>query len=406
VATVRPRILCVDDERNVLDGLTRSLRSLYDVETAVGGTLGLEALEMKGSFAVVISDLRMPQMDGVQFLKQARRMAPDTVRFLLTGQGDMEAAINAVNDGNIFRFLTKPCPTESLVRALAAGTEQHRLITAERVLLEQALRGSIEVLTEILSLANPAAFGRATRVKQMIVKLMDHFGISERWPVEVAAMLSQVGYVTLPAKTQEKVYQAEQLTKDEERMLERIPQVLEQLLARIPRLETVREILRLHMRPFNSDGEGRDGVIGEAIPWGARALKLALDFDALETEREDHPFDTLRGRNGFYDPKLLGAFATLQGSAKSEIAIHELRLRQIEVGMVFGEDVRSAKGLLLIARGQQVTPGLQERVRNFSAELGIREPIRMMMKPEKEDAHTSVATEAPGKQQAHPDAHA
>jgi response regulator RpfG family c-di-GMP phosphodiesterase len=386
----RPRILCVDDEKNVLEGLTRTLRSLYDVETAIGGPQGIEVLKAKGPFVIVMSDLRMPQINGVQFLKQARQIAPDSVRVLLTGQGDMESAIGAVNDGNIFRFLTKPCPTEILVGALSASTEQYRLITSERVLLEQTLRGSIEVLTEILALANPAAFGRATRVKQMILKLMDHFEVGERWPVEVATMLSQVGYVTLPAKTQEKIYKGEPLTSDEQRMLERIPQVLEQLLARIPRLDAVRDILRFHMRAYNSDGKSRDHISGASIPWGARALKLALDFDTLESEHEDHPFDTLRSRNGCYDPILLEAFAKLQGSGKQEILIHELKLRQIEVGMVFGEDVRSSRGLLLIARGQQVTPGLQERVRNFSAELGVREPVRMVVKPGKLEAEPEI----------------
>ncbi|HTZ72589.1 MAG TPA: HD domain-containing phosphohydrolase [Candidatus Aquilonibacter sp.] len=392
----RPRILCIDDEKNVLEGLTRTLRSLYDVETAIGGMQGIEALKTKGPFVIVMSDLRMPQMNGVQFLRQARQIAPDSVRVLLTGQGDMEAAIGAVNDGNIFRFLTKPCPTEILVGALAASAEQYRLVTSERVLLEQTLRGSIEALTEILALANPTAFGRATRVKQMIVKMMDHFEVSERWPVEVATMLSQVGYVTLPAKTQEKVYKGESLGEEEQRMLERIPHVLEQLLARIPRLDAVREILRFHMRPYNSDGKSRDHISGISIPWGARALKLALDFDVLESEHESHPFDTLRSRNGCYDPILLEAFAKLQGGGKQEILIHELKLRQIEVGMVFGEDVRSSKGLLLIARGQQVTPGLKERVRNFSAELGIREPIRMIVKPGKLEAEPETAEVAKG----------
>ena len=393
MSTEQPRILCVDDEKNVLEGLNRTFRSLYHVEMAVGGTQGIEALKAKGPFAVVISDLRMPQMTGLQFLKEARRLSPDTVRILLTGQGDMSAAIGAVNDGNIFRFLTKPCPTDTLVQALAASAEQYRLLTSERVLLEQTLRGSIEVLTEILSLANPTAFGRATRVKQIVIRLMDHFEITERWAIEVATMLSQVGYVTLPARTQEKVYKAEPLTEEEERMIERIPQVLEQLLGRIPRLEAVREILRFHTRRFNNDGKTRDGVSGEKIPWGARALKLALDFDALESEREDHPFDTLRSRNGYYDPKLLEALAKLLGSDKSGVVMRELKLREIDVGMAFGEDVRSSKGLLLIARGQQVTAGLQERVRNFSAELGVREPIRMILRPQNAEEQPTAEAE-------------
>lgn len=373
----RPRILCVDDEKNILDALSRTLRALYSVETAVSGPQGIEALETKGPFVVVVSDLRMPVMSGVEFLSHTRRIAPDTVRVLLTGHGDLEAAIAAVNDGYIFRFLTKPCPTEVLAKSLAACVEQHRLVTSERVLLEQTLRGSIQALTDILSLADPAAFGRATRVRHSVTRLMEHFGIRETWPVEVAAMLSQIGHVTLPLNTQEKIYRGAPLSDGERQMLDRMPKVIEQILANIPRLETVREILRRHFWKF--DGAS---VAGDIVSWGARALKIAVDHDIVESQpgANKHPFDILRSREGWYDPAILEALAELHGSRRQEVVVQELRLCELAVGMVFDEDVMSAKGLLLIARGQEVTPGLLERVRNFSSELGIREPIRMVLR--------------------------
>lgn len=127
----RPRLLCVDDEPNVLEGLARTLRSLFIVETAVGGGRGLDVLQEQGPFTIVMSDLRMPRMTGIEFLAKAREVAPHTVRVLLTGQADMEAAISAVNEGNIFRFLTKPCPTGMLVKSLMACAEQYHLLTAE-----------------------------------------------------------------------------------------------------------------------------------------------------------------------------------------------------------------------------------------------------------------------------------
>ena len=105
-----PRILCVDDDPNLLDGLTRSLRGHYRVETATDATVALENLRTVEPYSVVVSDQRMPRMDGVTFLSNIRGIAPATVRVLLTGQADMESAIAAVNEGNIFRFLTKPCP--------------------------------------------------------------------------------------------------------------------------------------------------------------------------------------------------------------------------------------------------------------------------------------------------------
>jgi hypothetical protein len=122
-------------------------------------------------------------------------------------------------------------------------------------------------------------------------------------------------------------------------------------------------------------------VIGETISWGARALKICVDFDVvMSSSGANHPFDILRSRIGWYDPVILEAFAELQGRRQREVTVYEVPLREVTVGMVFGEDVRSAKGLLLIAFGQDVTPSVLERIHNFSPALGIREPIRMLVR--------------------------
>lgn len=162
----RPWILCVDDEEFVLDGLRDTLRRGFEVHTATGATEALAMLRKEpDGYAVILSDMRMPGMFGSEFLREARTVAPNAVRMLLTGFADVDSAIRAVNDAQLFRFLTKPCEPEQLVRACIAALAQHRLITAERVLLEQTLRGSVNALVEMLSLASPAAFGRAGRVR-------------------------------------------------------------------------------------------------------------------------------------------------------------------------------------------------------------------------------------------------
>src|SRR5581483_749570 len=140
---------CVDDEPAVLEGLMLHLRRRFAVCTAPSGAAGSEAVRGKGPFACVMSDMRMPGMSGAEFLKQVRYLAPDTVRVLLTGQADMSAAVSAVNEGQIFRFLTKPCPPPSLLGALEAAVGQHALITAERELLEQTLRGTVKMLGDV-----------------------------------------------------------------------------------------------------------------------------------------------------------------------------------------------------------------------------------------------------------------
>ncbi len=387
----RPRILCVDDEPNVLEGLTRTLRGHYAVSTATEGKLALAMLNPAEPFTIVMSDQRMPQMTGVQLLAHARIVAPSSVRVLLTGQADVQSAIDAVNEGNIFRFLTKPCSTDVLLKALDACCEQNRLVTAEKVLLEQTLRGSIKALVDILSLANPLAFGRATRVRNSVEQLMTHFEIRERWPVEVAAMLSQIGCVTLPSATLDKLYQGEALSVAEQEMVSRMPAVAEKCLSNIPRIDSVRDILRHSSANFAKAKQRSDAAIDEELPWGARALRVALDFDLLEggATPSGHPMAIMRGRQGWYDPEILEAFAALQGNPQDTSLILEFAIKDVGVGMVFGEDLKSAKGLLLIARGQEVTPALLERLRNFSAELAIREPVRMLLQAR------SVASKVP-----------
>jgi predicted signal transduction protein with EAL and GGDEF domain len=134
-----PRILCVDDEPNVLAGLRRTLRRTYDVTIALGARAAIEEINSRGPFAVIVSDLNMPQMDGIEFLRWVSEHAADTSGILLTGNANLSAAIAAVNAGYIFRFLTKPCPPPELLEAIAAGCNRHAAKCAERILLSQAV---------------------------------------------------------------------------------------------------------------------------------------------------------------------------------------------------------------------------------------------------------------------------
>src|ERR1035438_1861758 len=191
------KILFVDDEPAVLDGYRRILGRDLSIETAVGGALGLTAIAESGPFAVVVSDMRMPQMDGAQFLTRVRDVAPDTVRMALTGQTDIDTAMAAVNEGRIFRFMTKPVSKENLLKAVESGLAQHHLITAEKELLEGTLKGCVSVLSEMLSFSNPAAFGRAMRLLRFVQHAAQKLALKSSWSYEIAAMLSQLGCVTL-----------------------------------------------------------------------------------------------------------------------------------------------------------------------------------------------------------------
>jgi response regulator RpfG family c-di-GMP phosphodiesterase len=373
--TEQIHILCVDDEPKVLEGLVLNLRRYYRVSTAINGQKGLAIIDGDDPPGVVVSDMRMPEMDGAAFLSQVKQRSPDTVRLLLTGQADLDSAIAAVNHGQVFRFLTKPCSPQIFLSAIQAAADQHRLITAERELLEKTLRGSIKALTEILSLTNPLAFGRAMRLKQHAAELVAGLGVPFSWQLEVAAMLSQIGCVTLPAATTEKLYYGRPLNSDEIELTQRLPALSLQLLESIPRLEAVRAILQAQNHNFDGSGSPHNAVQGESIPLGARVLKLVIDYDTLEAAGTDPAvaIGSLQSRKGRYDPKLLEALARARTKAASQ-ALSELGLGAVRPGMYLTHDVMSTTGLLLVARGHEVTPGLLYRLRNL-APGSLREPL-------------------------------
>jgi response regulator RpfG family c-di-GMP phosphodiesterase len=372
----RPRVLCVDDEPRVLDGLSLTLRRFYQVTTAASGPAALEILEREPGFTVVLSDMRMPAMDGATLLARVRALAPDATRLLLTGETDIAGAILAVNEGQIFRFLTKPCPPQTLIAAMDAAWEQHRLVTAEKELLEQTLRGAVQALTDVLALTSPAAFGRAQRIQRNATDIAVRIGLADRWQVEVAAMLSQLGYVTLPPEVVERAYEGAPLSEADQQLVARVPAATDRLVANIPRLEGVRAIL-------SSCSRRNAGVVpGHASPGveiGSRILAVALEYDALETAGcEPHvAIDRLRARHTF-DPACVTALA--EARAAAEVAqIRDVPLAGLLPGMTLVDDVKTVAGMLLIARGLEVTDTFLERVRHFRPGT-VREPVRVIVR--------------------------
>jgi response regulator RpfG family c-di-GMP phosphodiesterase len=390
-AAPAPIVLCVDDEKAVLDGLSLHLRRRFQVLTAPSGAEALTVLGREPLVAVVISDMRMPGMDGATFLARAREAAPDTVRLLLTGQAHLDSAIAAINEGRIFRFLTKPCPPATMMAAVDAAAEQHRLMTAERVLLQETLRGAIKALTDVLALSNPVSFGRATRIKQLVTDLAAKLEVKDAWQVEVAAMFSQLGTMTLPAETVEKIYLGFPLSPEEQRMAARAPGVAEQLVRNIPRLELVADILAAHVRRRKST----DSVAGDpraaTIELMAQLLRAAIDFDALESQGSAGALviDTMRGRMDRYEPRIVDGLAELRGGQAPRVGVREVFLSVLTAGMVFVDDVKMQNGMLLVARGYEVTPGFLERVRNLKAGT-VKEPLRVVLRSALKEAALQV----------------
>ena len=271
------KILCVDDEANVLSALERHLRKRFDLTTAVGPMEGLRVIGEDAGFAVVVSDLRMPSMDGIEFLSRVKATVPSSVRVMLTGYGDFHTAMAAVNEGSVFRFLTKPCPPETLATALESCVEQFRLQTLERDLLERTVCGSIELVSEILSLAHPAIFSRSLRIRRLVQRLVRQLGWKDSWQFEVAAMLSQIGCITLPTEVLDRAIAGEPLSDTERHAFQSYPAVGRDLLVNIPRFELIAEMVATHRHAaWSQSVDGSDPIM-----LGALALRIAAEFDDL-----------------------------------------------------------------------------------------------------------------------------
>ncbi len=376
------KILLVDDEPKLIEGLQRSLRKQFPIEIACGPEAGLAMLKNCDDFSVVVSDMRMPVMNGVEFLIQVKQLAPNVVRMMLTGNADQTTAIKAINQGNIFRFLNKPCSPEDFAAALTDGVRQHQLITAERDLLENTLRGSVQILTEILAMADPKSFGQAEMLRDNIRRLATAMKLTDLWELEVAALLSPIGFVTMPAELLIKVRDGQLLTTQEQAMLLRTTAIGGNLLGRIPRLEGVAKILIYQSKHYDGTGLPDEPKAGAAIPIGSRMLKVLCDLAELERKGKSRlaALEQMRARTGVYDPQILELLASPRGLAGVQQAAParpslSVTFAQLRVGHVLRADVSTRDGILIVVGGNRISPMLMERLRNFSQLSGIKEPI-------------------------------
>jgi response regulator RpfG family c-di-GMP phosphodiesterase len=375
------KILFVDDEPSILEGYKRMLHREFQVDTAVGGIQGLTLIRDHGPYSIVISDMRMPEMNGAQFLAQARQTAPDTVRMLLTGFTDIEAAMEAVNQGNIFRFLAKPCEKEALIEAINAGIYQYRLVMVEKELLEDTLMGSIKVMTDVLSAASPEAFGRSMRITRYVRHLTAKFKLPSQWRFETAAMLSQLGCVTLDPEVMQAAFAGERLSAEDQARFAAHPQVAKNLLAPIPRMEPIAWMIgqQLIKEPWEDDSGMPDSHPDEIV-LGARILRLAVAFDNLKMKglTDEDALARLRFRRDEFGLELVAALSDI----KCESATMQLRkvsTARLTMGMILQQEIRTRSGTLMVPKGQEITPALLIKLENFSHAGSIDSEIMVLV---------------------------
>lgn len=385
----RPQILCVDDEPEVLAGLRLNLRKDYAVLLAQSGQQGLELLEQNPDIAVILSDMRMPEMDGAEFLAKARRQAPQAIRMLLTGYADTQAAIRAVNQGHLYRFLTKPCPPAELLTVMRAAAAQHRLLKTETLLLEQTLGGSIETLCETLALVLPEVYGGLGGIRRVAESLGRSLDIQPLWPLRLASMLVYTGYVSLPRDTAIRAAAGEHLGTHEQQMLRGIPELTRRLLAPIPRLEDVCSIIAGAHEPPPTTPTEPSNAHALMLEQSVGVLRISLDYHRLRV-RDLSPakiLEILDEQAHRYAPEAITALRE-HICANGDGVVTEVKLEQLRQGMVLARGLRTTKGVLVAARDHEVTQSLLDRLRNFP-EHSVVEPVHVHLpapsSPEEQD---------------------
>ncbi|HLF98493.1 MAG TPA: HD domain-containing phosphohydrolase [Methylococcaceae bacterium] len=416
VADTRETVLFVDDEQNILNALKRLFRAEgYRILTANGGAEGLEVFGQE-HVDLVVSDMRMPGMSGAQFLEQVRLKWPDAVRILLTGYADMSSTIDAINKGQIFRYIAKPWEDNDIVLTVRQALERKRLerekarleelthrqneeLAALNAGLEEKVRertaelrrtmqqvelaheklkrnffDSIRIFSSLMEMREGSMGGHSRRVADLSRRLAQRLGVAdgEAQTIMLAALLHDIGKIGLPDHIIKQPFT--NLSKADRAEFVKHPVKGEAALMGLEQLQDAAKLVRAHHERY--DGRGYpDGMDGRNIPLGAAILGIVNDYDELVTGRllaeRLTPAEALAfiadasGRR--YDPRVAETFVTLMGGVDDSVALRDIALspRDLRSGMVLTRDVLAKDGLLLLSRDYVLNDKVIEQLHNY-----------------------------------------
>jgi putative nucleotidyltransferase with HDIG domain len=420
-AAAAPTLLFVDDEAGILSSLRRLFRPHgYTILTAGSGAEGLAVLE-KESVDLVISDMRMPEMDGARFLEQVRQRWPQMVRILLTGYADVTSTIAAINRGEIYRYIAKPWDDQEIVLTVRDALERKRLETenvrldsltqrqneelktlnasleqkvAERTAelekaneqLRHGFMHTVRIFSSLMELRGGRLAGHARRVAEHSRALAQKLGLAEndQQDVMLAALLHDIGKISLPDNLIDKPFAA--LAGEARNRLMEHAVKGQQVLTGVEPLANAAKLIRHHHECMDGSGYP-DRLVGLAIPVGSRIIAVANDYDALLmgmlTLQTYTPAQALefilaaRGRR--YDPVVANAFAALLTEKRAEPAKeHALRPAELKPGMILARDFTAASGDLSLMQGQTLDRPTIERL--IALEQAGRQPLTIHVK--------------------------
>lgn len=417
------RLLLVDDEPNILASVNRLLRAEgYAIRTAESGAQGLALLEQEAA-DVILSDMRMPAMNGAEFLKQVRERWPDSVRILLTGFSDITSTIAAVNEGGIHAHLNKPWDDAQLLQAVRGGVERKRLVDERNALLEltakqndeltflnegledavrartaelrqssnflelsnkklkETFLNTLTVFSNLVQLRQETLGGHGKRVADLARKVASGMGLREHEinDITLAGLLHDIGKISWTDDMINKPFNVE-FTVEERQLAMKHPVLAEKALMELESMRGASRLIRHHHERF--DGQGYpDRLAGLDIPIGARILSVVDDYDELQlgslTQRRRSPEEATKmindGRGFRYDPSVVKVFQKIMGTAEAEVvAGPEKRVESsmLEAGARLSRDLIGQEGALLLSKGYVLDDKLIQQIRQHERKVG------------------------------------
>jgi response regulator RpfG family c-di-GMP phosphodiesterase len=362
------RILFVDDEQALLNGIQRRLGTEYDLVIANGGAAGLATMDEQGPFAVIVTDMRMPKMDGIEFIRAARAKAPDSVYIMLTGNQDQATAIQALNEGHVFRFLSKPCQSGDLKSTIDSGLQQYQLVTSEKELLHKTFVGAISVLTDVLELAQPCVFGRAERLQEIVQAMEKGLGLDNQWEYKLAARLNLLGFALLPEAERIRFETGTLAGADLRDTIRTAAGTGRRIIERIPRLGTVSQIIGMQSTVDGSAVIPHPKSDNDKAVMGATLLRVAIEWDALVRQGLSSEVAASEVRDSLpkLSPKTAHVLGELEFDRIGEIG-EQVEIQELEEGMILLDDVLTSDGLMLIRSGRRLTWTIIEKLRGYAA---------------------------------------
>ncbi len=382
------RILIAEDDRVTRRLLEVTLNKWgYDAVAACDGSQAWEILQNEDAPKLVLLDWMMPGLSGVEICEKARDTPhlQSTYIIMLTTKMQKEDIITGLRAG-ADDYVTKPFDSEELHARVQVGVRVVELqeslsnrMKEIKELLEKTLTGSVAVLSEILSMANPAAFSRGVRISYYVKSIAAQLQLSDLWQVELAALLSQIGYITLPPNILRKLNEGETLSPDEQKTYYSHPSSAgSKLIANIPRLESVARMIEGQRQSPRTDASPTDQSEENTIVLGTEILKVAIAFDQLmaRSPSPELALSKLSNLPDKYNPRIVEALGQVPMS--NVIATKEIMVRELRIGMTLYEDVQTEEGVLLVSKGQEVTTVIVECLQNFAATVGVKEPFLVL----------------------------